>query len=202
MGLDAIECRARAAASDRQLTRMLEGLMSAVRAATVLRSCMGLCVFSVFGCLAVARRAFLAGSAGLVLVLALSAGSVAGAHSLPGFSRRPVVSRSKPVRAVLPPATVALALQKTQAARYLVLTEASQSGPVRYVIDSLDQRAVISMGGAVSLVQIGRVVYAPRSSAGCFVSAQRPSGLLPNVAGMMLPSGIAALSYSTKWSVS
>ena len=178
--------------------------MSAVRAAAVLRSRIGLCAVSVFGRLTVVRCALL--MAGLAFAVVLSVGSVAGAQSPSGLSRRASVSRSKPVRAVAPPASVAVALQKTQQARYLVLAEASQNGPSRAAIDRPGGRAESWTGRMVSLVQIGSTVYGPGPQGGCYLSAKRPSALLPNVAGTLLPSGIVGLHYRIKgqtirWSI-
>jgi hypothetical protein len=100
-----------------------------------------------------------------------------------------------PVRAVSPPARVRLALLMTDHARYVVLREVSQSGLVEYEIDSVDGRAATLTDGRVSSIQIRTEVYTPGSDTGCFVAAKRSGGLLPNVAGMLLPSGVAALRY-------
>jgi hypothetical protein len=50
----------------------------------------------------------------------------------------------------------------------------------------------------VSLIQVGRNVFAPEVDRGCFVRSLRSTALLPNVAGMLLPSGVAAIHYSVK----
>jgi hypothetical protein len=170
--------------------------MNAVRAVTVLRSRMGLCVASVFGCLAVARRGLLI--AVPAVAVALSVGSVAEAQSASGLSRRSLSSQSKPVKAVSPPARVGVALAKTQQARYVTLTEATQGGTLRYEVDNRHVKAESWTGRKVSLIQIGAEVYAPAAKGGCYESAKRPSALLPNVAGTLLPSGIAALHYTVK----
>lgn len=131
-----------------------------------------------------------------------------GASSRPGALQSVLPSRAKPtpVRAVTAPARVGVALAKTQQARYLAVTERSQGGTVRYVIDSRHGRAETWAGRKVSLIQIGREVYARAAKGGCYVSAKRPSALLPNVAGMLLPSGVAAFRYTTtgrtiRWSI-
>jgi len=106
--------------------------------------------------------------------------------------------RSKPVRAVLPPASVGVALEKTQKSRYVTLVEATQGGTLRYEVDNRHVKAESWAARKVSLIQIGSEVYAPATKGGCYESAKRTSALLPNVAGMLLPSGIAALHYSSK----
>lgn len=138
-----------------------------------------------------------------VLAVVLMAGATGS-----GARERQLVSRSKakPVKAVTPPARVSMVLSKTQGAPLVVLNESSQSGIARYVVDSHDGRAEIWMDRKVSLIQIGRMVYAPASKGGCYASAKRPSALLPNVAGTLLPSGVAALKYAIKgrtirWSI-
>jgi hypothetical protein len=104
----------------------------------------------------------------------------------------------KPVKAVSPPDKVAVALEKTQGARYLTLTEATEGGALRYEIDSRHVKAESWIGGKVSLIQIGSEVYAPATKRSCYDSAKRTTALLPNIAGTLLPSGIAALHYSVK----
>lgn len=150
------------------------------------------------------------------LVVAVAAGCVAGvAGGGAAVSRartgvlglgRSAFSKPKPVPSSTPPARVAAALSGTQAARYLTLSETTQTGTTRYAVDNNDGRAEVWVGHSVSLIQIGREVYAPRPKGGCYVSSKRPSPLLPNVAGMLLPSGIAALHYTIKgktigWSI-
>ena len=99
------------------------------------------------------------------------------------------------VRAVSPPARVRLALLRTDRARYVVLREVSQSGPVTYEIDNLHDRAATLTDGTVSSIQIRSDVYTPGSTGGCYVSARRSVALLPNIGGMLLPSGVAAVHY-------
>ncbi len=132
-----------------------------------------------------------------VVVAALSIASVAAATPASGASRVPE-SQSKPIRAVPPPTSVAVALRKTQRARYVVLSETSQTGPVSYEVDNVHGRSLTLTGRKVSLIQIRAEVYAPDTKGGCYVSAKRSTSLLPNVAGMLLPSGIAALHYTLK----
>jgi hypothetical protein len=168
--------------------------MNVARAATVSRSRDGLCGVSVAG-----RLLRAAGPGGLVIGgLAVAGCMPLGSAAAATSPSRALVSRSKPVRAVLPPVRVGAVLQKTQRARFLVLTVASQTGPVTYVIDNVHGRAVTWTGRKVSLIQIGSKVYAPAPKSGCYLSAKRSSALLPNVAGMLLPSGIAALHYSSR----
>jgi hypothetical protein len=136
----------------------------------------------------------------VVAPLAGAAGSGAWAHQLGARSK------TKPVRAVAPPLKVSLALAKTEAAPVVVLNESSQSGTEKYLVESRAGRAETWQGRKVSLIQIGRMVYAPAPKGGCYESAKRSNALLPNVAGMLLPSGIAALKYSVKgrtisWSI-
>jgi hypothetical protein len=78
----------------------------------------------------------------------------------------------------------------------VVLSEATQAGLVSYEIDNLHQRAATLTDGKVSLIQLGLRVYAPARKDGCYSSSTRPSALLPDVAGMLLPSGIPALHYA------
>ena len=179
------------------------GFMYAVRVAAVLRSGVGVCVGVVFDCLTVVWRVVLL--AGVALAVVLPVGSVAAASSS-GLSGRVLVSRSRPVRAVSPPASVAVVLQRTERARFLVLAEASASGSTREVIDSRHGRAESWSGRAVSLIQIGRRVFAPKPGGRCYVSGERSSALLPNVAGTLLPSGVAGLRYrirgsTIRWSI-
>jgi hypothetical protein len=117
-----------------------------------------------------------------------------------------VEPKPKPVRAVSPPVNVGVALSRTQDARYVVLNETTQSGRAEYEVDTRHARAEIWAGGKVSLIQIGKSVYAPKSGGTCDVTAQRSSVLLPNVAGMLLPSGIGTLHYTRtgrtiRWSI-
>jgi hypothetical protein len=152
--------------------------------------------------------------AGLFLLVGCAAVSLLGGFSqVSGFAGRAAAVSSgrarvlvagrtaagpKPVRAVSPPASVAVALQKTQLAHYLVLIETSQSGPSRYEIDNRRGRAESWTGRTVSLIQIGRKVYAPKPGSSCYALAVRSSALLPNVAGTLLPSGVAGLRYKIK----
>lgn len=131
--------------------------------------CLGICSFAAFG-----------------QVLA-----VAGTTSAHG-------KRPNPVKAVSPPVKVGVALQKTQQARYITLVEATQGGTLTYEVDNRHVKAESWTARKVSLIQIGDEVYAPATKGGCYESAKRTSALLPNVAGMLLPSGIAALHYTVK----
>lgn len=115
-------------------------------------------------------------------------------------------AKGKSIRAVAPPARVAAALAKTEAAKVLILSESSQSGKSRYIVDSVHDRAESWTGARVSLIQIGARVYAPAATGRCFRAARRRSPLLPNVGGMLLPSGVAGLSYRSRgrtirWSI-
>ncbi len=105
------------------------------------------------------------------------------------------LAKTKPIRAVSPPARVSEALAKTGAATVVVLSESSQSGRSRYVVDNRHGRAETWTGGQVSLIQIGVKVYAPSAKRGCYELAKRSSRLLPNIGGMLLPSGVPGTSY-------
>ncbi len=106
--------------------------------------------------------------------------------------------RPKPVAAMLPPAAVRVALQRTQHARYLVLSEDSQSGPVKYELDNARGTAVTFTDRKVSLIEIGAEAYTPGRWEHCYASAKRPGAWMPNAAGTILPSGIVALHYSVR----
>lgn len=115
-------------------------------------------------------------------------------------------AKPTPIRAVPPPARVAGVLAKTEGARVIVLRESSQGGTSRYVVDNRHDRAETWAGSAVSLIQLGSKVYAPAAKGGCFHVTRRASSLLPNVGGMLLPSGEAGLSYKVaartiRWSI-
>ncbi len=138
---------------------------------------------------------------------AVEAPSAYGSQATPRHSsqQRTTASKRKPVRAVAPPTNVSLALARTTQARYVILTESSQTATTKYVVDNRDGKAQAWTGRSVSLIQLGRMVYAPQAK-GCYVSTRRPSGLLPNVAGMLLPSGVAAMHYTAQgrtihWSI-
>ncbi len=147
------------------------------------------------------------------LVLVLGAGMATGWVAAAKSQQRSTesvqrsLSKSKPVAAVPAPASVQRALQKTQAARYVVLSESSQSGPVRYEVDNSHGRAVTFVDRKATLIEIGAEAYTPRQGSACFLAAKRPAALLPNIAGMLLPSGTAAIHYVLQgrtigWSVS
>ena len=156
------------------------------------------------------RGRAVAGTFVLVAVAAGAAVEVPGAAGHPAgrpdASRQGTVAKkSKPVRAVAPPATVSFALNRTTRARYVVLTESSETAITKYAVDNRDGKAEAWSGRSVSLIQLGRVVYAPQAK-GCYISTKRPSALLPNVAGMLLPSGVAAMHYTAQgrtihWSI-
>lgn len=115
-------------------------------------------------------------------------------------------SRAGSIRAVTPPRKVARALARTDAAGVLVLRESSQGGRSRYLVDNHDGRAETWSGAVLSLVQIGARVYAPAKDGHCYRATKRGSPLLPNIAGMLLPSGVAGLRYvigrrSIRWSI-
>lgn len=170
-------------------------------------------MFAAFGTVAVRWRVpfcvlQLVALAGVVLVgLGVVAAGVGDARAV-GFGSRHGAERLRSglVRGVVPPGVVAVALRRTDGARYVVVREGSQLGSVRFELDSRHDRVVTWVGGRVSLVQVGRRVYAPRGRGSCFLSGLRASGLLPNVAGMLLPSGTAAVRYASsgrtvRWSV-
>lgn len=144
--------------------------------------------------------------AGCIALLAGVNAAVSSARTSPTGSGRSALAKPKPVPSSTPPAKVSAALTATQSAGYLILNETTQTGTTRYVLDSRDGRAEVWVGRSVSLIQIGRVVFSPRANKGCYISSKRSSPLLPNVAGMLLPSGISALHYAIKghtidWSI-
>lgn len=143
---------------------------------------------------------------GIVVVLCGMPSESAARSHLGAWRGSAPRAKSKPVPAVAPPASVATVLVRTQQARYVTLTEAGQSGTFRYEIDNRRGRAETWTGDKVSLIQVGRKVYAPKGGSSCYLSAVRSSALLPNVAGTLLPSGVAGLRYKTKgrtiqWSI-
>ncbi len=113
-----------------------------------------------------------------------------------GHATRVARSRPRPVEAVLPPKAVLVALQQTQHARYLVLSEVSQNGPVKYELDNIHGTAATFTDSKVSLIEIGGQAYTPGRWEHCYASAKRPGAWMPNAAGTLLPSGIAALHYT------
>lgn len=106
------------------------------------------------------------------------------------------VPASRSVKAVTPPRRVARALAATQMARYVVLHTVSQTGSLSYEVDRTHGRALTLSGHRVSLIQIGAKVYQPELKSGCFMSADHAASLLPNIAGMLLPSGIPNMHYT------
>ena len=130
------------------------------------------------------------------LVLASSTAARSGAAS--GHATQTAQSRPKPVAAALPPVAVQVALRRTQHARYLILSEVSQSGPVKYELDNVRGSAVTVSDRRVSLIEIGSEVYTSGRADHCYASAERPGAWMPNAAGTLLPSGIAALHYTLK----
>ena len=140
----------------------------------------------------------------MITAVAALGGCCAAASEAQGV--RGGLAKTKPVRASRPPARVSRVLTRTQAASSVVLYESAQTGTTKYVVDGRQGRAEVWEGRRISLIQIGRTVYAPKPKRSCYASAKRSSALLPNVAGMLLPSGVAALSYKStsrtiKWSI-
>lgn len=96
------------------------------------------------------------------------------------------------------PAAVAAALEKTNRARYLVVSESSPGHTLKYAIDNPHRRDEAWANETVASVQIGRLLYARRSNGSCFVSTKQPTASLPNIAVMLLPSSLPFLRYTVK----